>query len=309
MTTNLPTGSLLPMVEKKNLPVRYPDFASRLQRAMAERTIKIEGIVTYFKDRGVSITYEMVRRYTLGQAMPRQEKLRMLSDAVGTRPEALVFGQQSTIEQPETARPEQNQKVKSPVTAPKSDRIDESFTKPLHNTDETKTSGGPPLRDGRSSVSARPILAWDDASELGEEYVLIPRLEVKASAGNGRVAWHVDEKGQKQAFRKAWCTRLGIKPEQAATIVAEGSSMEPRVRDGDSLVVDYRATDLISGKVYVLSFQGEVYVKRVFKKPNGGLSIRSDNPDKAMYPDMDIDPNDFPNLQIIALVVAVSGAI
>ncbi|MPW17910.1 hypothetical protein GCT13_13420 [Paraburkholderia sp. CNPSo 3157] len=199
--------------------------------------------------------------------------------------------------------------VKSGSTPRKRGQIGESITKPLHNTDKRKASNGASLRDGRSSVSARPILAWDDASELGEEYVLIPRLEVKASAGNGRVAWHVDEKGQKQAFRKAWCTRLGIKPEQAATIVAEGSSMEPRVRDGDSLVVDYRATDLISGKVYVLSFQGEVYVKRVFKKPNGGLTIRSDNPDKAMYPDMDIDPNDFPNLQIIALVVAVSGAI
>jgi phage repressor protein C with HTH and peptisase S24 domain len=164
------------------------------------------------------------------------------------------------------------------------------------------------LTDGRASVSARPILAWDDASELGEEYVLIPRLEVKASAGNGRIVWHVDEKGQRQAFRKAWCERLGIKPDQAATIVAEGSSMEPRVRDGDSLVVDYRATELISGKPYVLSFGGEVYVKRIFKMPAGGLSIRSDNPDKALYPDIDLTQHDIREVEIIALVVAVSGA-
>lgn len=165
------------------------------------------------------------------------------------------------------------------------------------------------LTDGRESVSARPILAWDDASELGEQYVLIPRLEVKASAGNGRINWQVDEKGQKQAFRKAWCDRLGIKPDRAATIVAEGSSMEPRVRDGDSLVVDYRATDLVSGRPYVLSFGGEVYVKRVFKMPGGGLSIRSDNPDKVLYPDVNITSEDMRDVEIIALVVAVSGAI
>ena len=85
--------------------------------------------------------------------------------------------------------------------------------------------------------------------------------------------------------------------------------MEPRVRDGDSLVVDYRAIDLVSGKVYVLSFQGEVYVKRIFKRPDGGLTIRSDNPDKALYPDMELNQSDVAHVQIIALVVAVSGAI
>ena len=286
------------MVEKKNLPTRYPDFASRLQRAMAARDIKIEGIVTFFKERGLPITYEMVRRYTLGQAMPRQEKLRLLSDAVGVRPEALVYGAPAVLD--------------SSGGAPGPDRPDAAATSaaqdvpPENQQNDTSNSR---LSDGRTTLSARPILAWDDASELGEEYVLIPRLEVKASAGNGRIVWHVDEKGQKQAFRKAWCARLGIKPEQAATIVAEGSSMEPRVRDGDSLVVDYRATELVSGKVYVLSFQNEVYVKRIFKQPSGGLIIRSDNPDKALYPDMEIAPEDVPKIQIIALAVAISGGL
>ncbi|MBB5444620.1 MULTISPECIES: S24 family peptidase [unclassified Paraburkholderia] len=275
---------------------------------MADKPIKIEGVVSYFKERGVSITYEMVRRYTLGQAMPRQEKLRLLSDAVGARPEALVYGP-SINENFGIGLNEGKENVKSPSKGGKSGLIDAPATLQAGKDDEIKTSGEPPLRDGRLSVSARPILAWDDASELGEEYVLIPRLEVKASAGNGRIAWHVDEKGQKQAFRKAWCSRLGIRPEQAATIVAEGSSMEPRVRDGDSLVVDYRATELMSGKVYVLSFQNEVFVKRVFKKPSGGLTIHSDNPDKGTYPDMEIDPSDVEHIEIIALVVAVSGAI
>lgn len=168
---------------------------------------------------------------------------------------------------------------------------------------------GDHLTDGRESVSARPILVWDDASELSEEYVLIPRLEVKASAGNGKIVWHVDEKGQKQAFRKKWCERLGIRPEHAATIVAEGSSMEPRIRDGDSLVVDYKSIELISGKAYVISFGGEVYVKRLFKLPGSGLSIRSDNPDKALYPDMVLTRENAQDVEIIALVVAVSGAI
>lgn len=164
------------------------------------------------------------------------------------------------------------------------------------------------LADGRSFVNIRPVLEWDSESELGEEYVLIPRLDIKVSAGNGRIVWEVDEKGQKQAFRKSWIARLGINPGQAATVVADGSSMEPRVIDGDSLVVDYKATNLIDGKVYVLAYQNEVYVKRLFKRPGGGLTIRSDNPDKARYPDMEVLPADSEHVEIIARVVAVSGA-
>lgn len=289
------------MVETKTLPIKYPDFARRLQEAMAVGSLDIQGIVSFFKQRGVSITYEMVRRYTLGQAMPRLEKMKILAEAVGCAPEVLVYGPI-----PPVAREPHRRTAESD---PSAQDVHHLGSESGNNELAGEQSRAGELKDGRASVSARPILAWDHASELGEEYVLIPRLEVKASAGNGRIAWHVDEKGQKQAFRKAWCARLGIKPEQAATIVAEGSSMEPRVRDGDSLVVDYRAIDLVSGKVYVLSFQGEVYVKRIFKRPDGGLTIRSDNPDKALYPDMELNQSDVAHVQIIALVVAVSGAI
>lgn len=164
------------------------------------------------------------------------------------------------------------------------------------------------LTDGRGSVSVRPLKVWENESELGDEYVLIPRLDIKFSAGNGRIVWHVDSKGQKQAFRRAWCNRLGINPEHAATIVAEGSSMEPRVLDGDSLVVDYKATNILDGKVYGLAYQNEVYVKRLFKKPDGGLRITSDNTDKVRYPDMDLNVEQVQYVQIIGRVVAVSGA-
>lgn len=165
------------------------------------------------------------------------------------------------------------------------------------------------LTDGRASVSARPIFAWDDPEELGEEYVLIPRLDVKFSAGNGRIVWHVDEKGQKQAFRRAWCQRLGINPDHAATIVNDGQSMEPRLIDGDSLVVDYKATHIIDGKVYAIAYQNELYVKRLFKQPDGGLLVRSDNPDKTRFPDMNLTPPQVQHVEVIARVMGVSGAV
>ena len=67
------------MVESNKLPIRYPEFAARMKEAMANGQWEVQGIVDALKRAGVRITYEMVRRYTLGQAMPRPDKMGQLA--------------------------------------------------------------------------------------------------------------------------------------------------------------------------------------------------------------------------------------
>jgi len=92
MTQGNYAARLLPMVEVDSLPIRYPDFAKRLQKAMAEAPIDRQGVVDFFKSQDTSITYEMVRRWTFGMAMPRQKKLDLLAKAVGCHAAELVYG-------------------------------------------------------------------------------------------------------------------------------------------------------------------------------------------------------------------------
>lgn len=83
------------MVEKspsETLPVRYPDFAKRVQKAMDDHQIS----VTEIKNR-LKVTYEMARRYSLGQAMPRQEKLAVLGELLGETPAYLAYGQEPDV--------------------------------------------------------------------------------------------------------------------------------------------------------------------------------------------------------------------
>ncbi len=156
----------------------------------------------------------------------------------------------------------------------------------------------------------RPIQTWENEDELDpDKYVFIPSLDIKLSAGNGNVVWEVDQKGQKQAFTAKWIKRMGIDPACAATMVADGSSMAPRILDGDSLVVDYCQQNILDGKVYAIAVMGEVYVKRLFKEFDGGIRIVSDNPDKIEYPDRFISPDASKQLEIIGRIVAVSGGI
>jgi phage repressor protein C with HTH and peptisase S24 domain len=96
MTKGRARPNLLPMVEETEnagLPIRYPEFASRLRDAMKEKDISVTTIKSTLK-----ITYEMARRYTLGQAMPRQVKLEELARLCGLSPSFLSYGESSSTE-------------------------------------------------------------------------------------------------------------------------------------------------------------------------------------------------------------------
>ncbi|QBJ80537.1 S24 family peptidase [Aquitalea sp. USM4] len=159
-------------------------------------------------------------------------------------------------------------------------------------------------------ASLRPIALWDREDELdADQYVFIPALEIKLSAGPGNQIWHIDEKGQRQAFTRKWAERVGVDPNCAATMVIDGDSMEPRYLDGDSVVVDYcQRNTIVDGKVYAISIDGEVFIKRLFKELSGAVRIVSDNPDKSRHPDKHVPPEYMDKLQIIGRVVALAGA-
>lgn len=94
----MPAVRFLPMVESNKLPIRYPEFAARMKEAMANGQWEVQGIVDALKRAGVRITYEMVRRYTLGQAMPRPDKMGQLAGILGVSPSFLQYG--SNLENP-----------------------------------------------------------------------------------------------------------------------------------------------------------------------------------------------------------------
>ena len=74
-------SKLLPMVEnepKKVKDAKHIEFANRLKQLMDADGSPITS-VNQLKD-AINVTYEMARRYTLGTAKPREEKLKELAD-------------------------------------------------------------------------------------------------------------------------------------------------------------------------------------------------------------------------------------
>lgn len=124
------------------------------------------------------------------------------------------------------------------------------------------------------SVMLRPA----DVSNL-EEFVSIPRLDIRASAGPGQAV--VPAEGDRPsfiAFREQWLRSLGVNPRNAEFIESHGDSMEPTIQDGDLLLIDRGIDRVKSNGIYVLVAQGLVLVKRLQLLIGGSLLIISDNP-------------------------------
>lgn len=120
------------------------------------------------------------------------------------------------------------------------------------------------------------------------------------SAGNGSTHWEHEEIEGSHAFTRAWLQRKRLKIEMCRVLTIEGDSMLPELRDGFVVLIDLSDCHPIkSGKVYALSVDGEQRIKRLFRQVDGSLLIRSDNPDKAHFPDEVVQPEHLDRVRII----------
>ncbi|WP_191601417.1 LexA family transcriptional regulator [Marinomonas algicola] len=131
-------------------------------------------------------------------------------------------------------------------------------------------------------------------------YCHVPQYSIEASAGQGALI-EAETIDQHLAFKESWLRRSGINPINLIAMYARGDSMEPTIFSGDSLVIDKtRDTVTSDGGVYVINYDGELFVKRVQKQLDGLVAITSDNKN---YQPMTIPVESLSKLQIIGRVV------
>lgn len=134
--------------------------------------------------------------------------------------------------------------------------------------------GGPPTRD---------IVDASTAGARNGDLVLVPRLDVRASAGHG--ATDGDERPvSRVGFHPGWLRELtGGSPAGLSMIRVSGDSMVPTLADGDEILVDRGdAADRLRDGIYVLRVDDMLMVKRLAINPAArSISIVSDN---AAYP-------------------------
>jgi transcriptional regulator with XRE-family HTH domain len=116
-------------------------------------------------------------------------------------------------------------------------------------------------------------------ADADDGFVRIPIVDIRVSAGvTGFVAEPALGSEKTLVVSSEWLARNKFHPNDLLAGTVSGPSMETSLFEGDRIVVHLRHNRPVSGKVFVVNFDGEACIKRLLHQ-RGSWYLTSDNPD------------------------------
>jgi phage repressor protein C with HTH and peptisase S24 domain len=140
-------------------------------------------------------------------------------------------------------------------------------------------------RAGRVSVEwlatgeeiAKSVQAGSRVVEHGD-FIFMPRNRIRFSSGREGVL-SSEQVVDSIAFRAAWVKQaLNTESRDLILIEVVGDSMAPTVEDGDLILANLAEPRFRQDGIYLLRHDSGLAVKRIQRRPDGKLLVRSDNP-------------------------------
>ena len=105
-------------------------------------------------------------------------------------------------------------------------------------------------------------------------FIRVPKVMARLCAGGG--SFEVNARvTDYYSFQKDWLKRKG-NPEKMVLMNITGNSMEPELKDGDTVLIDGSQTEILAGAVYAVGIDDVIMIKRIEKQPSK-LVLHSDN--------------------------------
>lgn len=132
------------------------------------------------------------------------------------------------------------------------------------------------------AAHASNVISADfSGSRLKPGEILIPQYDVRGSMGHGQVPADYNDFMRNVVVNAPQLEKLGLDytaPANLAIISGWGQSMAPTIQDKDPVIVDRGVTDFIGDGVYVITWDGMLYIKRLQSAGDAKLELISDNP-------------------------------
>ncbi len=110
------------------------------------------------------------------------------------------------------------------------------------------------------------------------DFIFMPRTRIRYSGGKGGMI-RSDQVVDSIAFRAEWVKRrLHTDTRDLLLIEVAGDSMAPTIRDSDLILADLAEPRFKQDGIYLLRHEDGLAVKRIQRRPDGKLLVRSDNP-------------------------------
>jgi phage repressor protein C with HTH and peptisase S24 domain len=132
-----------------------------------------------------------------------------------------------------------------------------------------------------------------------EIFLQVPKIKSRLSAGGGSFETEPDIK-EFYSFRKDWLSKKG-KSRDMILMDIFGNSMEPELKEGDTVLIDQSQKAVLAGAIYAVGFDDTIVIKRLEKRPKE-LVLLSEN---ERYPMMRFRDEEMDNVRIIGKVIWV----
>jgi len=130
-----------------------------------------------------------------------------------------------------------------------------------------------------------------------DAFAYIPKVQARLCAGGGSFEVEEGVEGY-YSFRQAWLAGKGS-ADKMVLLDVFGNSMEPELKDGDTVLIDQTRTDIIAGAVYAVGIDDTIMVKRIEKHPNS-LVLLSDN---TRYAPISLEREEMGGVRILGKVI------
>lgn len=124
-------------------------------------------------------------------------------------------------------------------------------------------------------VGAKISFPEENSIEGGNNFIRLPKALARPDAGGSNLC--ADE-GSKHnfGFSRSWLSSKGD-PADMKLLTVTGTSMSPRIEDGDHVIVDESQKELYEGRIYAVRIDRETVIRRIVKEP-GKIVLVADNP-------------------------------
>lgn len=160
---------------------------------------------------------------------------------------------------------------------------------------------------GIGSKERRPQIPYDPKSNVVscadntvidiDNYCFVPMVECRLSGGNGEVVYSEGIKDY-YAFRRRFINYIATSPKNLILMRVTGTSMEPEIKDGGTVLIDMGRAHPKSGAYFALGFDDALSVKELDLLPEGRVRVISKN--RKDYPPYEAD---LKSIRIIGQVI------
>lgn len=122
----------------------------------------------------------------------------------------------------------------------------------------------------------------------------------------GELTWTLEDDRSSIPFPHHWFSDRQLDPDLCQLLRVQSDALAPEIRTGDVVMINIGGAGvrIHDGRPYAIMSGRELFLRRVYRTPCGGILARADQPG---YPVLDIPPPMMSSIQIIGPVVYRAG--